>query len=78
MKNDRPQAKDIHDDAILAVIDKVRVEEGRWTHRWDFDAEIAFPAAVILAKCASMIRRGLITGCTCGCRGDFERTAGNP
>ena len=29
---------------------------------------------LILAKMASLIRRGLVDGCTCGCRGDFEIT----
>lgn len=30
------------------------------------------PEKLILSKMNNMIRRGLITGCTCGCRGDFE------
>lgn len=33
------------------------------------------PPKLGLAKAGMMIRRGLITGCTCGCRGDFEITA---
>jgi hypothetical protein len=47
---------------------------------WAFRADICnafpgFPAKVVVAKLASMIRRGLFDGCTCGCRGDFELTA---
>lgn len=30
-----------------------------------------FPPKVVLAKLKSMVKRGLIHGCTCGCRGDF-------
>jgi tRNA nucleotidyltransferase (CCA-adding enzyme) len=32
------------------------------------------PYKVAQAKMASLIRRGLVSGCTCGCRGDFELT----
>jgi hypothetical protein len=30
---------------------------------------------VALAKMRALIRRGLVDGCRCGCRGDFEITA---
>lgn len=32
------------------------------------------PANLQLAKMQSLIDRGLVDGCTCGCRGDFELT----
>jgi hypothetical protein len=32
------------------------------------------PRKLLIAKLAHMQRRGLIDGCTCGCRGDFEVT----
>lgn len=32
------------------------------------------PFKVARAKMVSLIRRGLVSGCTCGCRGDFEIT----
>jgi hypothetical protein len=42
---------------------------------WDIEAGLAdFPAKVVRAKLQSMVRRKLIDGCTCGCRGDFEPT----
>ena len=34
----------------------------------------AMPLKVVLAKAKALIRRGLITGCACGCRGDFNRS----
>lgn len=30
------------------------------------------PPKIILSKLNTLIKRGLIDGCTCGCRGDFE------
>lgn len=30
------------------------------------------PYKVVLAKARKLIRRGLLTGCACGCRGEFE------
>lgn len=32
------------------------------------------PAKVVLAKARRVMGRGLMTGCDCGCRGDFELT----
>lgn len=56
-----------------------------WCFMWDLLGEeevigkidyepIHAPFRVLLAKMQSMERRGLVTGCTCGCRGDFELT----
>jgi hypothetical protein len=36
------------------------------------DELAAFPDKVLRAKARRLIKRGLIKGCTCGCRGDFE------
>lgn len=36
---------------------------------WDFPAA---PAKVVLAKAKRLILRGVLDGCFCGCRGDFE------
>lgn len=32
------------------------------------------PTRMIMAKMKQLIRKGLLTGCTCGCRGDFQIT----
>ena len=32
------------------------------------------PEKLALAKMKSLIKRGLVDGCACGCRGDFEIT----
>jgi hypothetical protein len=31
-----------------------------------------FPPKVVTAKLGSLVRRKVLDGCTCGCRGDFE------
>lgn len=33
------------------------------------------PRKVAVAKMASLIKRGLVNGCPCGCRGDYHLTA---
>ena len=58
--------------------------------RWDIAAVLAghladvgttpvdyptMPEGVVLAKARKLILRGLVDGCACGCRGDFERMA---
>jgi hypothetical protein len=34
----------------------------------------SIPWKLVLSKAASLIRRGLISGCACGCRGEFRLT----
>ena len=36
------------------------------------DELAVFPEKVVRAKAKRLIKRGLIDGCACGCRGDFE------
>jgi len=36
------------------------------------DESVTIPEKVVLAKAKRLIRRGLIDGCGCGCRGDFQ------
>jgi len=68
------QAKHVSDEQILFVIDRVKDQDRRWTFTWDLELYYPMiPPKVLLAKCRSMIKRGIITGCDCGCRGDFER-----
>lgn len=86
------QAKDIPDEAFLAVVrefnegrapDKVLTWPGsdipdylvtgpRWAMVWDVAERLEAPEKVIRAKAAKLIRRGLLDGCACGCRGDFD------
>lgn len=80
------QAKDISDISVVEAIRRLRTTDwpivGGRPHgetRWVsiMELEQVFPSAphkVVLAKARALIRKGLITGCACGCRGDFELT----
>ena len=78
------QAKHIPDRGILGEIRRLSATPwpggqtndtyDRWVMFDELQAAPAFPAKVVRAKLAALIRRGLLTGCTCGCRGDFELT----
>ncbi len=78
MKNGRPQAKDIVDRDMLSVVDdlsKAEVARGLhcgWVCTWDVEARFAaMPAPVVRAKLEALVRRKMVDGCSCGCRGDF-------
>jgi hypothetical protein len=73
------QCKDIPDRPILEFLDKLN---GRWA-TWfgnEFDNSVthAMPPGVdnklALAKMRKMIKRAVVKGCPCGCRGDFVIT----
>ena len=46
---------------------------------WDRVADIeqrieTWPEKILRAKLSKMLRKGLVNGCCCGCRGDFTLT----
>lgn len=75
------QCKDIPDAPILAFL-----AANDWAAGWhDFEGPeycptvrdcmpAGVPPKLRLAKMRGLINRGLVTGCACGCRGDFEIT----
>ena len=73
------QCKDIPDKPILEFL---LANKGTWCN-WFKDREnsvrVAMPQnlasdKLILAKMSKLMERGLVDGCDCGCRGDFEIT----
>lgn len=76
------QAKDISDESVLAAIERVAKpgstdgymglapSASRWDIAWQLGGDL--PEKVLLAKLRTMVRRGVLEGCTCGCRGDFH------
>lgn len=76
------QCKDIPDKPILEFLVSLN---GRWAN-WFADEGAApkfnnsvqhgmppqTPPKLALAKMGRLIQRGLVVGCACGCRGDFE------
>lgn len=74
------QAKHISDETMLAALASVRGRNGvpEWSTRSETQEALPqFPPKVVLAKLRSMIKRGVIDGCACGCRGDFELPKAN-
>ena len=46
-----------------------------WAYTSELQAKLPqFPPKVVLAKLRALNKRGLLDGCTCGCRGDWEMT----
>jgi hypothetical protein len=72
------QCKHIPERPILEFLESLN---GAWAN-WYFENECSirhlFPPEandkLVLAKMAQMIRKGVIDGCPCGCRGDFVIT----
>jgi hypothetical protein len=83
------QCKDIPTLPILAFLKRHEgrwcnwsgLEEAQTTEMWDWYARSVrnampnhVPDKLILAKMRMLISKGLVDGCACGCRGDFELT----
>jgi hypothetical protein len=72
------QCKDIPDKPILEFLKSL---EGQWANWcWENEKNVALampkgvPPKLVLAKMRMLIRRRLVDGCGCGCRGDFVLT----
>ncbi len=72
----RPQAKDIDDVPVLIFLSKQR---GWSTHGIGYSMPTVAdampegtPRKLQLAKMRQLLKRGLVGGCGCGCRGDWE------
>lgn len=73
------QVKDIQDKPILEFLAKHQGEWSTWGTGYHMptvqDAmPPGTPKKLQLAKMRSLHKRGLVGGCTCGCRGDWEIT----
>lgn len=77
------QCKDIPDLPVLIFLASLNDRWGTW---FDFENDIppdnsvvrampdGTPQKLARAKMAMLIRRGLVDGCSCGCRGDYMLT----
>ncbi|MDO8728356.1 MAG: hypothetical protein Q7K26_00525 [bacterium] len=76
---EKMSAKDIPEVAVLQFLESLNGAPATW-----FDNEgglfansiqhgmpAGIPPKIALAKIAAMIRKKLVDGCACGCRGDF-------
>lgn len=79
MSQRRPKAADIDTLDLLhriANVSRPRLAAGYagWVFTWDMDWYDHLPWKVVAAKLSRLVRKGLLDGCTCGCRGDFTLT----
>lgn len=73
--------KDVPDKPILDFLHQ-RKKEGKTWCCWYYGFENSIgqamppntPEKIIIQKMAKLIKRGLVSGCVCGCRGDYEIT----
>lgn len=76
------QTKDVPDIPVLRFLDSLKSDVGTWfeNDRELFENSVQHgmppgrPPKIALSKMASLIKRGLVAGCACGCRGDFVLT----
>lgn len=68
------KAADIPTEDVLVAVAHVQTHN-TWATTWDLEAILpSWSPKVLRAKLAKMIRRKLLRGCSCGCRGDYEVT----
>jgi predicted transcriptional regulator len=79
------KAADINADTLLDVVAELQVvphfnvflgrEMTGPANLSDLAQRLGAPEKVVLAKARRLVRAGRLTGCTCGCRGDFAVVA---
>ena len=72
------KTKDIPEEPILRFLLEHESEWCMWIIDHERSVRRAMPPGtpdkLVLSKMRSLIRRGLVDGCGCGCRGDFVIT----
>jgi len=67
------KTSDLSDERVLAVVSEIVADRGYPADRWSVAARCAdVPEKIVYAKLRRLVKRGLLTGCPCGCRGDYE------
>lgn len=82
MKAGRLQCKDIADDVFMAAVRQTpsATPFGGWRTTWDVHETLEtmigpVPWNLLHAKARNLEAKGLLGGCTCGCRGDWHAQA---
>lgn len=68
------QAKNIPDGTALAMVRELAAQAQSSASLDDLAGVLGYPWKVVAAKCRALVKRGLLDGCACGCRGDFTVT----
>ena len=73
------QCKDVPDIPVLEFLAQNPDQWHNWYFGDEYDVHLAMPPntpeKIVHAKLNKLIRRGLVDGCTCGCRGDYVITS---
>lgn len=70
------KAADLDDVDVLRTVQALCSERGMWAAtNIVADRYAPVPPKVVAAKLSRLLKRGLLSGCDCGCRGDWELTA---
>lgn len=66
------QTKDIDKSVVLNYL---KVKGEKWTLMSEIESlYVGVPKKLIGSTMKSLVKRGLVDGCCCGCRGDFVLT----
>lgn len=72
------QCKDIEERPILELLAQRPDQFHTWCSGWTNSIRPAvpprFPDKMLIRKMDKMIKKGLVDGCGCGCRGDYHIT----
>jgi hypothetical protein len=69
------QCKDIPDAPLVRFVAEKQASTGHWVCVWDLEPPYSdLPGNLFRAKMGKLINKGYLTGCNCGCRGDYEVT----
>ncbi len=72
------QCKDIPDAVFLDAVRAAPANVAGWRTRFDVHErleealDVEIPLNLLMAKARRLEARGLLGGCTCGCRGDWH------
>ena len=68
------KTSDILDETFLSEVYRVNMHGTTFNRPatvWDLEEALGLPNKLVRSKARSLIRRGRLEGCPCGCRGDF-------
>lgn len=72
------QCKDIPEKPILELLAQNPTKWHTWCRSWKLSirpaVDEAVPDKMLIRKMDKMIKKGLVDGCGCGCRGDYHIT----
>jgi len=69
------QRKDIQYVPLVRFIAEKQAELGMWVCSWDFEPPYSeLPDNLFRSKMGKLIDKGYVTGCNCGCGGDYQVT----